>query len=239
MLEKILIPGGRIELSQNPLDETKMANVYISQIYDVKGDDKRITVAMPIKEGRLIPLSVGMNFDAIFYTKTGLYHSIVAVVNRYKSNNLYVMVVELKTALKKVQRRQFFRFETAIPIRYAVMDEDAIHVVETLKTLPDNFLQKLLIKSTTLDISGGGVRFSGIRLKKGEKIYVEFDYIFQDRVRTFRAIANVISSEHPPNRDDIFHNRAGFQVVNSGEREMLIKYIFEEERKFRKNERQV
>ena len=237
MLEKILIPGGRLELNEVLNEQTRRPDVYISQIYDVQEDDKSVTVAMPIKEGRLIPLSVGMHFDAYFYTKIGLYHSMVVVIDRYKSSNLYMLVIELQTVLQKVQRRQFFRYATTIPIGYAVMDEEAIHLVETLKVLPDKLLRGRLLRGTTLDISGGGVRFAGIRLERDEKIYVEFNYTFHNSIRCFKGIANVIGSEYPQNRTDICHNRAGFEVVNSDDRETLIKYIFEQERKARRNER--
>jgi len=54
--------------------------------------------------------------------------------------------------IRKIQRRDFFRFDCSIPISYRVVEKDRI-----------NILQRRFIKSYTRDISGGGVC---IRLKE-------------------------------------------------------------------------
>ncbi|MGN1188544.1 MAG: flagellar brake protein [Lachnospiraceae bacterium] len=237
MSAKILTPGGRLELNEIPRENSRMSNVYLSQIYDVDEDEKRVSVAMPFKEGRLIVLSVGMHFDAYFYAKNGLYHSRVVVVERYKSNNLYGLVMELKTPLKKVQRRQYFRYQTLKPLRYVTVDDDMAELIRKLGTLPEGHDNIQLSEGSTLDISGGGMRFAGQHLEVGSKVYVEFDYFMMGRPRMLKATAVVISSEAPLNRHDIYHNRIRFEYVNPDERESLIRYIFEEERKDRQNER--
>lgn len=237
MFENVIIPGGRLELREIPLDDTKKANTYISQIYDIEENDRKLSIAMPVKEGRIIPLSVGMRFDAYFYTHKGLFQCEVVVIGRYKQNNLYTLEVEIKTPLRKIQRRQYFRYPITLTIRYALLDEAAITFVETIKSLPDDYMKDALIESTTLDISGGGVRFSGEKLLKNDKIYLEIDYDFNDSIQTFKAIASVVDSEAVSGRDDIYHNRAGYEVVNSKEREQLIKFIFAKERASRRYER--
>ena len=39
-MEKILVPGGRLELNEIISDKTKKANTYLSQIYDI--DEKEL-----------------------------------------------------------------------------------------------------------------------------------------------------------------------------------------------------
>lgn len=238
MTASILTPGGRLELNTISKDNSK-TTAYFSQIYDVDEDEKRVSVAMPFKEGRLIVLSVGMHFDAYFYAKNGMYHSRVVVVERYKSNNLYGLIMELKTPLKKVQRRQYFRYQTLKPLRYAAIDNDTAELVKQSGTLPEVHENIELLEGSTLDISGGGMRFAGQRLESGGIVYVEFDYFMMGRPRILKATAVVISSDNPPSRRDIYHNRIRFEYINPDERESLIRYIFEEERKDRQNERRV
>lgn len=235
-MDNILIPGVKIELSEIT-ENSNRVDVYLSQICDIEEDDKRLSIAMPIKEGRLIPLSVGMKLNCYFFTKAGMFQSIVAITDRYRTDNLYFLVIELKTPLKKEQRRQFFRFETSMDVRYAPVDEDAIDIIETLKSIPDDLFSDKLLKGTTLDISGGGIKFSGIQLERCSKVYIEVDYKLADKTRRFRAIGNVISSEHPASKPGIWHNRVNYEIVRTEDREGLIRYIFEEERRARRNER--
>lgn len=233
---KILTPGGRLEINEIPRENRK-ANVYLSQIFDVDEDENRVSVAMPFKEGRLIVLSVGMHFDAYFYAKSGLYHSRVTVVERYKSNNVYGLVIELKTPLKKVQRRQYYRYQTIKPVKYAQIDGDVEEYFKEKEALPENRENIQIMKGNTLDISGGGARFAGQHLETNSRIYLEFDYSMAGASHILKAIAIVISSEVSPNRKDIYHNRVRFEHINPDERESLIRYIFEEERKSRQSER--
>ena len=49
-MEKILVPGGRLELNEIISDKTKKANTYLSQIYDIDENEKKVSIAMPYKE---------------------------------------------------------------------------------------------------------------------------------------------------------------------------------------------
>lgn len=235
-MDHILIPGGKIELSEIS-ENSNRVNFYLSQIYDIEENDKKLSIAMPIKEGKLISLAVGMKLNCFFFTKAGIFHSVVVITNRYRNENLYYMDIELKTPLKKQQRRQYFRFETSMDVRYAVMDEEAIDVIETLKCIPDNLFDGKLLLGSTINISGGGLRFIGNELEKGSKVYIEMDYTLANKQKCFKAICNVISSEPNPNRHNISTNCLNYEIIREDERESLIKFIFEEDRKARRNER--
>ena len=236
-MEKILVPGGRLELNEIVADKVKKPNTYLSQIYDIDEEENRVSIAMPYKEGRLVVLSMGMSFDAFFYSKTSLYHSRVKIVDRYKSNNLYVLVIELNTALKKVQRRQFFRYEVSMPVKYMLMDSDAIAVYEKTGELPDSVIEGKMIEGQTIDISGGGLKFAGVHIEKGSIVYIQFFYTLGSALYCLKTAATVVESVNPLGRRDIFHNRVSFDNVKDDDRELLIRFIFEEERKQRQNER--
>ena len=63
---KPLVIGSRMELvSKKSLRNNEERIVYASQILDFNDDS--IVCAMPIYEGRIVPLEAGKRFDAYFY----------------------------------------------------------------------------------------------------------------------------------------------------------------------------
>ena len=98
--------GNKIELVR--LDQVirneQNKKVYVSKIYDILDQDK-LQIAMPIFEGRIVPLDLDERYTACFYTERGLLQCNVQVTSRYKSGNLFFLDVKLLGALEKVQRR--------------------------------------------------------------------------------------------------------------------------------------
>lgn len=230
-MEKILVPGCKLELNEVTANKEKETVTYLSQIYDIDGDANRVSIAMPYNEGRMVVLSLGMRLDAYFYSKAKMYHSRVKVVDRYKTNNLFVLVVELETALKKVQRRQFFRYDVVMPVRYMKLDKDSGAVYDRLGELPDTVLDGKLMDGQTINISGGGMKFAGMKFEKGDRVYIELEYMLGMVGQKLKVAAGVIDSVNPQGRRDIFHNRVSFENIKNDDREALIRFIFEEERK--------
>lgn len=241
MLNKLLLPGQRIEMKiVRKSDENGREITFLSQIYDIDTDNEKINISMPIKEGRLIPLPVGSRYSVCFYTEKGLYQCECVITDRYKSNNLYVLVIEPRTELQKYQRRQFFRLETVTKISYRVLKDPEIAEIEKAKKIADNFDAGELLTGTSIDISGGGLKFSGKeQLEKGCMIYTEFSLAVSQSMKKFRIVAEVIESARLANRYDMFQNRIKYLFITPDERELLIKYIFEEERRIRKSERMI
>lgn len=91
----------------------------------------------------------------------------------------------------------------------------------------------------TIDISGGGMKFVGCGFKKGDRVYIEFDYMLGAAKQSLKVTAQIIDSVHPHDRKDIFHNRASFVNIKNDDREALIRFIFEEERKRMQLERRM
>ena len=109
-----------------------------------------IEVQMPIEQTKLILLPVDAEFNMIVYTGAGLYQCFVRVIDRYKSNNIYVLVLELTSNLRKYQRREYYRFSCALEMcssKHAVGNEHSAeelvlegHPVECLLNLLVNLL---------------------------------------------------------------------------------------------------
>lgn len=235
---KILKTGDKIEfrdiISAESEAEGVKANTYVSQVFEILPSGN-INVAMPISKGQLVPLSRGKRFEAFFYTSKGIYHCRCLIEDRHKTDNFYTLEISLKTDLEKYQRRQYFRLEKTIPIYYVELTEEDYksilethHFPERLKNL------NMFCEGTSLDISGGGMRFSGkVPVGNGKIVLVMFDVTDGEKTRKIRLPASVILSFKPPGRAGIYEHRVEFENITREYREILIRYIFEEERKQR------
>ena len=242
MVTDILALGNKIEMHRLNMslksEKSEPDKVYVSQILEFDEDDEDVLyIAMPIYEGKLVPLEVGGKHELHFYAKRGIYECECEVTNRYKSNNIYVLVVKLLTDLKKYQRRQFFRLETNMEFRYKIFEEEDEKYFRTMGKMSDEMLDRPFATGITLDISGGGMRFvSKDRLNRGDKIQVLLNLKIDEEFYPCEAIAVVISSGQARGKENVCENRIEFVQIKDSERELLIKYIFREERNIRKRQ---
>ena len=95
MLSKFVTLGDKLELEtvgqhQEEQDQAVRARkLYKSQVYDIVSEDQ-IKIAMPMEQGKVILLPVDGEYNLCFYTKTGLYQCLARVLDRYKSNNIFI-----------------------------------------------------------------------------------------------------------------------------------------------------
>lgn len=242
MANRLITEGNKIDfkdiLSKEQLNGGLTSATYASQVFEIRNDNI-LRVSMPIEHGRIIPLSKGKKFDAFFYTAKGLYQCRVIIIDRFKINNIYMMDIELLTEPVKYQRRQYYRLELNIPVRYMQITETESNVMANEEELPER-LGNLSEYHTgdTIDISGGGLRFTGDTLvEKGNRLAVVFDIDYEGNIERYLLAADVIMSFAIPQHHGMYEHRVEFKDISKENREMLIKYIFQEERKIRKNNR--
>lgn len=240
MKEGILSLGDKIEMKEilRTLNEEKLEKVpvYTSQILEFDEEDEDIlNIAMPISEGKLIPLEVGTKYELFFYAKKGMYTCRAEITNRYKSGNLYILVVNLLTDLTKYQRRQFFRLETNLEIQYKIFTEEDEKYFRLMGKMSDEMMRRPFSTGTCIDISGGGTRFhSGDNLQKGSRLFVRIDLLLDNHVRTCDIVSKAVFSSRAKGRSDLYENRIEFVQIKEEDREVIIKYIFKEERNQRR-----
>lgn len=91
-------------------------------------------------------------------------------------------------------------------------------------------------RGVIVDISGGGLRFvSRQPFQEGNILYLRFRLPFNDKEKEFKLAARVILSREIEKRQNEYENRVKFLYIDNITREEIIKYIFNEERKNRKN----
>jgi c-di-GMP-binding flagellar brake protein YcgR len=126
-MASIISVGDKVDLriikhkqTSNAID--KEYRIYKSKIYDI-ADEKILKLSMPIEGGSIVLLPLGQVFEIYFYTMNGLYQAKGKVIKRLKENNIFVFLFELSTPIKKNQRREFFRFDCVIDMKYSQVSE--------------------------------------------------------------------------------------------------------------------
>lgn len=239
MGNKLVSEGDKIDfsevLSATQKNDGVKANIYVSQVFECH-DDFHFRVAMPIKQGRVVPLSKGKLYDAFFYTSNGMYKATAVILDRFKNGNIYSMEIELQTELQKYQRRQYYRLETNIPVYYTLITDEEYGYIISERKLPERLHDAGIFSTgSTLDISGGGMRFSGTtRIKRGHRVMVMFEISVDGKQLKYRLPSTAIISEEMANNSGKYEHRVEFDSMSEQYREMLIRYIFEEERRIRK-----
>lgn len=245
---ELIRPGDKVDISfiqhiENVNVET--AKVYKSQVLDLK-ENGNLDVSMPSEGTRLILLPLGVRMEFVFYTRGGLYRAIGQVAERYKSDNIYMLEIELKTQLEKFQRREFFRYPCLLDFNfYTISDLDLnfesgdallIHLRETGETREREH------EGSIVDLSGGGVRFrTDAELKSDEKLLFSIHLQNENLNKQYYILGSVISCVRveriQPGNDKKYEVRAKFQIKDSNTREEIVRFIFEEERKERQRGR--
>ena len=240
MLSNFISLGDKIELqsvekSRNPEQEQR---IYTSRVYEILTEDT-LEITMPMEQTKLILLPVDGEYDLVFYGETGLYQCFVRIADRYKSNNVYLLRIELMSNLRKYQRREYYRFSCALDMYSRDLEEAEQQVVEEQKPY---ILQPgmPLRRSVIVDISGGGIRFmSDHKYEPGSLIYCSYHLVKDGLNKNYEVIGKVLSAQELENREGTYEHRVQYYNMDVNTREEIIKFIFEEERKNRKRDSQM
>lgn len=233
ILSKYIAPGCRVELktighSKTNADGGK-GKSYHSQVVDVLSED-RVEIIMPTEKAKLVLLPVDKSFDLTFYSDNALFQCRARVTDRYKNDNMYVVVLELTSSLRKKQRRDFYRFSCLLELESRQLDEEEVALVEKKEEIPDS--RQPLKKATIVDISGGGLRFVAKFAYKAQcMILCKYQLVVDRDYKEFNVIGKVLSVRAVENQPGLFEHRIQFVNMDAALREEIIRYIFDAERK--------
>ena len=238
MISKFVQIGNKIEIESIKKTTDELGEItrktYRSELYDIESEDV-IKIAMPMEQSKIVLLPVDAEYSLCFYTSNGLYQCLARVIERYKSNNLFVLSMELETDLQKYQRREYYRLNTVLDMKSKAIDTDSKKTFEQVQFIDTDLT---FDNGTMVDISGGGARFiSKVQYSKGSLIRFVFSLFVNGSVTEYKLVGKVLKSDPMENREDSFENRIQFVNMVNDDRESIIKYIFEEERRQRHRER--
>lgn len=237
LLSKYIALGSKVELEVIDRvlqdDGSYLKKKYESKVVDIITDD-RLVVNMPVEQGNTVLLPVGSEYDIHIFTPEGLFQCIVRVVNRYKDGEKYLLEIEIISNLVKYQRREYYRYSCMLPIKFRLLTQD--EKAEFKETKKVTLIELPMSDGEIVNISGGGMRFLTKDICEPNDLIIT-DYSIIDG-KEFSHIAKILAVKplDNPSKDADFEVRAQFVNIENDERVMIIKYIFEEERKKRKLE---
>lgn len=238
MITKFIQEGCKIELQSLEKSKTLGADapqrIHTTKIYGIVTEDT-MEVLMPMEQGKLILLPVDEELDAVIYGQNTLYQCAVKVIDRYKSNNVYILLLELISNLRKFQRREYYRFSCVLEMNSRNLEEEEIADLENNGAKVNLQPGLPLKRSVIVDISGGGLRFISTQAYEvGSYIFCTYMLVINGRKKRYDIVGKVLAVKEMENRKGNYEHRVQYHNMSSDVREEIIKYIFEEERKSRK-----
>ena len=237
LLSKYIVPGGEVELKAierglgQEAGTEKEKKTHRSQVLRVLTED-RMEVAMPIKNGKLILLPVDGEYDMFFYGNNVVYQCTARVVDRYRHNGQYVLVMDLTSNLRNYQRREYYRFSCALEMDSRELTEEE----EIAEASQEELLPSLPLKSSVIvDISGGGLRFVAYyAYEVNSLILCKYRLQVEGKEKEYRLVGKVLAVNELEHRPGVYDHRVQYVDVNPQDREEIIQYIFDEARKVHK-----
>ena len=240
ILSEVVQLGDKIDIKMKKHTEGKLSEVsFQSSVCDFLSDWE-IEIGMPSYEGRMVLFQIGAECDFIFYTKRGMYQCRGMVKNRFRREHLYLLTVWIKSEPVKFQRREFFRIEYVLDFTYYKVDEafSKLPTTERLYEEIQSYDKDACCKQGVIqDISGGGARFTSKELlEQGGYLFSVMRLTNEKMDETFHLVCKVISSEKHSSLSQTYSNRVKFLYKDLKDREKIVRFIFEEERRLRKKE---
>lgn len=215
-LKRCVSIGNKVEIVT--FNKNKEKVVYFSKLVEID-EGNYIVLEAPISEGNLVPLQIGSLFDIYISNKNSFYFMKAEMKERIKAN-VSTIIMSVVGTVSKIQRRDFFRFECTLNTKVGLLNEGEEN---------DNKNARYF-DSIIHDISGGGIRISSdIEVKNGDKL----ECIIDLETDSVLVIGNVVRVSK--GKGNYKHEYGvNFISISNQNRDQIIKYIFEQQRKLRK-----
>lgn len=210
--------GTRLDLVVRDEIKTEQRPLLVSEFEWADGIDTAY-IAAPIVEGIIYPVKIGAYIEAYFIEKLELYRFKAEVVQRGVKDNISLLKVKIRGEFERIQRRQYYRFECSIAVKfreYEKTDEEG----------------KTYQKGLTKDLSGGGLGLlSEEKIEAGKQL--EFELKLDENTTigfTGKVVRSILSDLNEKYR---YEHGICFKKIENKDREAVIRFIFNEQRKLR------
>jgi len=223
--------GNKIELIHldQVIKNDKNAKVYLSKVCDIM-QNNTLQIAMPIYDGKIVPLAVDDKYSACFYTDGGLYQVNVLITSRYKSGNLFFLDVKMLGDLEKVQRREYYRYNCILDAKLRIVTENDIRDIFKSSASSDTEEQEWE-EAKIIDISGGGIKLVPRKdFPENSIVNIRFELFTVDHFDKFNLLARILQSSRTNNNAELYMQRLEFVKIGHDDRDKIIRFIFENER---------
>ena len=217
-----ITPGTKLEIEISNYEGDRGGPVLVSELEWID-EGETAYIAAPIHEGIVYPVRIASPINIYFLHKGDLYRCSARVLERSTKDNIALLKIEKTGGIERIQRRQFFRFECTLPVKY--------RIIETLECEKNEGIPFL---STYLrDLSGGGISLAvEDKIEKGSLIECLLSLDPQKVINFYGRIVRV--SRQPPEEKYKYTVGIIFYKIENRDREEIIRFIFREQRKLRK-----
>lgn len=248
MAEKKIKAGDNISMSRPGAATEEARKLELaSKVLEFDGD-RTMKIAMPMAKLTYIALEPGEIVLMYFFSSGVMFFAEGRVVDRAHEDKMPVATVTLITEPELMQRRQFYRIECIIDAQTHELTEDELKVIEELDSKEresighlSKYLDSLVEdvpkweEGVIVDISGGGIRYhSEEERNKGDRELLAMKLKSEGNIKEYHLLLSIVSSERKTvNRKVFYENRAKFISINDKDREAIVRFVFEEDRKKR------
>jgi len=202
---------GMIQINQNIRvtlpDEQE--NWYLSSVQDVT--DYELRISIPTKGTTPLALKNGDLLKVSFITDSSRYEFETRVIG-WRYDNIPMYALTLPKDYKRIQLRRFVRIPTILEVSYA--------------EVPDEGKRIAFFKSTSLDLSGGGVR---LLLKKdfpvGARLLLRITIPLKSGPEYLEIMGKVVRSQLDENLK-LYHVAIQFTEISRSQQDLIVRYTF-------------
>jgi len=215
--------GDRIEISKKSNPNLK---TYVSIVEENIGNNK-ICAYAPISYGKLIKLNTIEVYSMVFFTEKGMYRFDTKITGYSNKDGFGFMEITLINNGEKIQRRHYYRFNCIMRFKFEKLNEEN----EALSD--DEFYKKMLFIDDGIikDLSGGGIKFvSDIRLEEKDIIKM----IISIGEKYIICSGEIVGKQNFSRAYYKYQYRVMFTDILDKNKELIIKYIFQQQRRLAK-----
>ncbi|MFW5749590.1 MAG: flagellar brake protein [Halanaerobium sp.] len=186
---------------------------YLSKVADFR--DQGIIITGLYREGAPLPIRLNQPIN-VYYTTDRAAYKFKSKVLKRTNKPIPLLLIERADSVIRIQRRDYFRL-------------DVTGKIDVYKEVDDKNYPKKISEARLLDISGGGVQMQlKKKIKKGEEILIALKNILAPK----ELIKSKVVRTHKEN-DELYNYGVQFIEIEEEQRETIIQWIFEYQRKNR------
>ncbi len=215
--------GNRVEIF---LNTENYKSVRYTSLVEENYEDGKLLLYIPMMYGKIIKLPVEEEYAFHFVTETGILKYNAVIKEYVYMDDFNFMIIEIKSEIEKVQRREFFRFDCVLPLKFIKISDD-----EDKAEQDADFLE-----GTIKDLGEGGIRFlSNEDIEVGEKCKFFITLNYECAV----VKGDILHKQEYPKSNFKYQYRTQFFDLSKEEKDKILKYIFFEQRFKARKDREV
>ncbi len=211
MFENVKV-GNKIEISYK--QDFLQQKTFLSQVEKVL-ENKQVIAQVPMLYGKVSKLPTTEEYTMLFISDTGVYVFEAEIVNYFYLSGYEMMLIKLISEGQKKQRRDFFRFSCLLPMKFSVIDVPEMD--PTVKH--DGFIK---------DIGGGGMKYVS-NADIPESCTIKVLVILSNNYVILSG--KLLQKQVLPSGSQRFQYRLSFASIASEDREKIIHFIYNEQRR--------